>query len=394
MAGLRVGDHKIFPSPGTSHSPSYSDLGETSEDDGPDIGEFQDANIIQDQSTTRLVLQTNTFPPNNGTDGYNISGYLCHAKRSVSQSGGDWSPVANFDLRSMRAGEYVRIRLGPNNLRTLFLALAGKYQKLGGLESMLAEVGVQIASPDRVIIVEGKEREILQKLLENDSNFWDNVVSMDTNNVLEMKVLQEELRQRQEALNLFKNRLEDRSWSEGEWEAFFRSNEWIFGLGLTYHYLGTVQNQAVLGGTDLTGRGTDKVDYLMATGGDTRFTVLVDIKKPDANLLNSRPYRSNIFHIDKEIAGGVAQLQSYCHTWATEGSRINAPEKIDAYTYEPKGMLIVGDLAELQGSDAKKKSFELFRRHIHNPQILTFDEVYRRAEHLVAQHGSAMTPDE
>lgn len=219
--------------------------------------------------------------------------------------------------------------------------------------------------------------------MQHDDDFWNHVSELDTHNLLEAKALQLEHQRRLEALRQFREHLDGSAWQESDWENYFKENEWIFGLGLSYHYLGTLQNQANLGGADVTGRGTDRVDYLMGTSGDTRFTVLVDIKTPRTQLLHPTAYRSNIFRVDQHIAGGVAQLQSYCYTWQTRGSRDISPERLGAYTYEPKGMLIVGNQAQFQDDDSKRKSFELFRRHIHNPQILTFDELYSRAEYMV-----------
>lgn len=47
--------------------------------------------------------------------------------------------------------------------------------------------------------------------------------------------------------------------------------------------------------------------------------------------------------------------------------------------------------------DRLRNAFELFRRNITNPEILTFDELHQRARHIV-EHGSAVadayTPNE
>lgn len=394
MARITFGGREIGSSQNFGQSHDIRDLGDALEDGDLAIDECSDGKVIEDNPTTRLVLKTGTFPPNNGTDGFNIAGYLCHAKRSRNQSAEQWEDVSHFDLRTLRLGEYVRIQLGPNNLKALFLALASKYKDLGGLNSILAEAGVTAVDPASITILEGKERETLGLLMQRDDEFWNHVAELDTRNALETKALQLEHQRRKEALRQFRKHLDAGDWSESNWENYFKENEWLFGLGLSYHYLSTLQNQANLGGADITGRGTDQVDYLMRTSGDTRFTVLVDIKKPNTRLLHPNEYRSNIYRIDQHIAGGVAQLQSYCYTWQTRGSRDTSPQRLGAYTYEPRGMLIVGNLAEFHDDDSKRKSFELFRRHIHNPQILTFDELYNRAEYMVTQNESQSESEE
>ena len=52
------------------------------------------------------------------------------------------------------------------------------------------------------------------------------------------------------------------------------------------------------------------------------------------------------------------------------------------HTIAPKAILIVGNTRELATVD-QRNSFELFRANTHNPTILTFDELYERAECIV-----------
>lgn len=54
-----------------------------------------------------------------------------------------------------------------------------------------------------------------------------------------------------------------------------------------------------------------------------------------------------------------------------------------AYAIEPRCYLVVGNLARLQGNDDKVTCFELYRRNIRSPEILTFDELFYRAGCIV-----------
>ncbi|MGH2551955.1 MAG: Shedu immune nuclease family protein, partial [Thermomicrobiales bacterium] len=163
---------------------------------------------------------------------------------------------------------------------------------------------------------------------------------------------------------------------------------------LSYCYLQTIATQANLGGTDLTGKGADKVDYLLSTSGDARFTVLVDIKRPDSALMSPKEYRTNIYSVAKAVSGGVAQLQSYCHTWENEGSRnlSNVSHLNGAMTHAPSGLLIVGNTAQFADLPPMARSFELFRRNTHNPEIITFDEPYTRTEFILSHQTRALEP--
>ena len=57
------------------------------------------------------------------------------------------------------------------------------------------------------------------------------------------------------------------------------------------------------------------------------------------------------------------------------------------FTYQPRSFLIVGSLDEFIGAEGIRKdryrSFELFRRNVIRPEIVTFDELYERAKFIV-----------
>jgi hypothetical protein len=53
------------------------------------------------------------------------------------------------------------------------------------------------------------------------------------------------------------------------------------------------------------------------------------------------------------------------------------------YSIQPRSFLVVGNLYELKGNDDKVTCFELNRRNIRSPEILTFDELFYRASYIV-----------
>jgi len=91
----------------------------------------------------------------------------------------------------------------------------------------------------------------------------------------------------------------------------------------------------------------------------------------------------------------VSQLQTNCRTWETEGSRSSGNrellERQACYTIQPKGILIIGHTGQLN-EDAKRTTFDLFRRSLQNPEVITFDELLGRAEHLLLNEAKEMQP--
>ena len=62
---------------------------------------------------------------------------------------------------------------------------------------------------------------------------------------------------------------------------------------------------------------------------------------------------------------------------------VTLQEQRRLHTHEPKSILVVGHPAEFDGDDDRSGSFERCRRNLHNPAILTFDELLQRARFLV-----------
>jgi hypothetical protein len=70
------------------------------------------------------------------------------------------------------------------------------------------------------------------------------------------------------------------------------------------------------------------------------------------------------------------------------------PTGEEAFNYAPKSYLVTGNLAEFIGEHGvnkdKLRSFELLRRNLHSPEIITFDELYERAKFIVDQNNEAL----
>lgn len=199
---------------------------------------------------------------------------------------------------------------------------------------------------------------------------------------------------RQAALSVFKEHLGSQDWSEPEWQNFFWEHQWIFGYGLRYQFLGLEQREANYGGESYQGTGKQRGEFLARTSGQESFTVVVEIKKPQTDIFAEpqRKYRSGVPTFSTEFIGGVSQAQVNSRTWDVEGSQRAADrEQLEprrVFTITPLSILVVGSTSQL-GTHDRRKSFELFRRNVHNPDILTFDELFARAEYIVRSGGDS-----
>jgi len=220
----------------------------------------------------------------------------------------------------------------------------------------------------------GEERETLLKSLRN------RVLTKEDLDILSG---------RKEGLELFKSELykESQDWDEKEWQAFFKDNPWIFGYGLDYRFLNIIQKEASVSNVDLDAKNTVISDFLMS---DTRFTVLVELKRPDTPLFESGSNRSKSWKLSKDITNSISQILTQKAEWEfksqTEQFDSNG-KMIEEKTIDPKTILIIGNTSQFKGTDRdsiiKAKTFELYRRNSRNIEIITFDELYEKASFIV-----------
>lgn len=187
--------------------------------------------------------------------------------------------------------------------------------------------------------------------------------------------------------------------NEALWQKYFEKNPWVFGYGLGYIFLSSLDDkklEQVVQGHSIDSHGK-RVDALMKTKGIISNLCFVEIKAHTTALLESKPYRSGCWAPSKELAGAIAQVQGTVAS-AVENlsSRLNPsdsegnPTGEEIYNYQPKSYLVIGSLSEFlseQGVNKDKlRSFELLRKNTSNPEIITFDELYERAKFIV-QHN-------
>jgi len=172
-------------------------------------------------------------------------------------------------------------------------------------------------------------------------------------------------------------------------------NQWIFGYGLRYQFLSIQQRQASYGGESYKGTGKQRGEYLAATSAQEKFTVVVEIKKPQTDIFAQHDYRSGVPGFSAEFVAAISQAQVNSRTWDVEGSQRPADRELlegkRIFTITPLSILVIGSTKQLV-NHTRRQSFELFRRCLHNPDILTFDELYERAKYIVESGDQKSTP--
>jgi Domain of unknown function (DUF4263) len=123
-------------------------------------------------------------------------------------------------------------------------------------------------------------------------------------------------------------------------------------------------------------------------------TCFVEIKRHDTDLVVESSYRAGVWQPAKGLSGAVAQIQgpvsAALEQWRARETITTAdgePTGEILFTTEPRSFVIRGSLSEFQAghgiNERKFRSFELYRRHLIRPEIVTFDELYARARFIV-----------
>jgi len=334
-----------------------------------------------DDGTTRRVL-TGRIVYNAAHPENSLAVDLIHERRA--RGGAPWDPIDSINLATLRGGEWAKVSLDTADTAALYSALRDLYA--------LADHGPRQGivewrrMTEGALVVEGEEAEVLSKLLSDvgrEELF--RLLGELHPGLAEFVAKKHMLEERERAVREFEEHLADADWSETDWHGFLNRNQWMFGLGLNYVLLRPIkESRPMYGGTDFSGSGAVQGDVLAATEANARFTVLVELKTPSTLLVGSS-YRNQVRKLGEDLVGGVAQVQAQCELWSHTAleHQNRRLANLGIHTYAPRGVLLIGDLTQLLDNDDALKTFELYRRNLVNPDVITFDELLARARFVV-----------
>ncbi|MGW4393838.1 Shedu immune nuclease family protein [Amycolatopsis nivea] len=297
-----------------------------------------------------------------------------------------------LNLRQPEAGRLVEL------LRTLDCVPVDGAPAVRVDDSLLREL---FANPESLTKVYREDPSQLRQLISNDESARD-VIAVS---------------HRRSQLQKFRRLLDDDAYFDAEvaqvpgrkreavWQRFFEDNPWILGVPLTGQLLTSWNDhklEQVVAGASINGVGK-RTDALLRTSGRIKSMVFAEIKTHRADLLAGQEYRSGCWPPSEELAGGVSQVQGTVHRAVSEiGDRLqdttgDGSDIPGEYTYmlQPRAFLVIGHLDQLRGQAGghhldRIRSFELYRRQLHEPEIVTFDELLARAEwHVTAAESEA-----
>jgi len=164
------------------------------------------------------------------------------------------------------------------------------------------------------------------------------------------------------------------------WQKVFKENPYvlsqIFSVPVVF-----IQDKAYVGGMQIDRNSAKFVDYLYKNDSSND-ALLVEIKTPGEGLLNKTLYRNGVYSPTSALTGSVLQVLNYRRELAKSihSSSLGAEHKIEIFN--PRCVIIVGNAETELNTPARRTSFELFRTSLKDVEIITFDELFKKAETL------------
>jgi hypothetical protein len=164
------------------------------------------------------------------------------------------------------------------------------------------------------------------------------------------------------------------------WHEVLAQNSFIFAQLFSFPVI-LLQDKAYVGGKSINNTGGNIIDFLFINNL-TRNVALVEIKTPVTKLLGSK-YRGDIYNISNELSGSVIQVNNYKNSLLQDYSNLIDLEEDRFNAFDPKSIVIIGNIRSELTEKRQRKSFELFRMGLKDVQVITYDELFAKVEFLV-----------
>jgi hypothetical protein len=165
---------------------------------------------------------------------------------------------------------------------------------------------------------------------------------------------------------------------EGVWQEFFLDNSFVLRLAFSLPVM-LFGDQVSVGGWKFSGAGGKISDFAARAAASGNLS-LIEIKTPDTTLLETTPYRGDLYAPARELTGAVNQVLDQRYQLQKSISLLKDASGIwDIESYAIQGLVVAGRVPE---GRAQQKSLELFRNGLTDVSIITFDELLGKLEHL------------
>lgn len=334
---------------------------------------------------------------------------ICDIAFHKSSQTGKYLPRVSFkriakngDIQSTRSKDKVTIKFEDSADAVRFWKLIGflfNYKDLVDIGEF--EKSFQVVSKEAYVLefTDKNELEKLQDLKElvgiSDLNYNQLKTLTFENRKRNLKAFYYLLKNIRESHSRYRDKYKIQPGEEHIWHHFLQSNDWILGLNVDLRFITDFLDEQKVGIENSSGSESPKVDIL----GISEFTTLIELKHTSADIFKASKSkgRANTWDFTTDIIEGISQClgqkneleKSFESKVFLDSDKKRLP-KDGIETIDPKALLLIGNkkrefpINELDNTNIlKNKTLERFRRNNRNIDVLTFDELFERAYHIV-----------
>jgi hypothetical protein len=179
---------------------------------------------------------------------------------------------------------------------------------------------------------------------------------------------------------------------EAVWHHFLKMHDWILGLNVDIKFIRDFYDEQKVGTENSKGSTSPKTDLL----GISDYTTLIELKHSNTKIFKSTKSRANTWDFSTDFIEGVSQclgqkfsLEKSFETKVFLNDKNERLDKNKHKTIDPKTVFIIGNRKKEFPHDSldehfiKSETFERFRRNNRNLEIVTYDELFERAYHMI-----------
>lgn len=349
--------------------------------------------VLRETKTTRLVFKSWLIAERERSPGI-VDGTLVFQRKRTKD---DWEDHNCLPFTSLRADEWVKFELSADEVHKLIQHIAGLYRlhrkhgvpsgkvhflkvdsadryafesssndEFGQLLELSRRIGVDVLSPFlRWVIDAGNARDMLHQL----TNF-------DLQDLQRLNALV--------GLSALKNVVDvwhanETNDDEDFWQDTLQKHAFVLSQIFVTPTI-IIQAKAYVGGKNVANTHGKIADFL-AGNTITKNATIIEIKTPATRLIGSK-YRGT-YSPSPELTGPVIQVLDQRYALQTDflSTRRTFEDGIDVFA--PQCVILAGHAQRELVSDEKMKAFELFRRNLRDVQVITFDELFQKAQQLI-----------
>ena len=307
---------------------------------------------------------------------------------------GDWEDYKTLNLTNLKDGEWIKLEIKSAELYQLISKLEEYYQIYEKYGIVSGESEFIITDSNKAKVVEHiiNEPSLIDLLFKSGGadliiNFFKFISELDEADVVLEKMKELDLRSLVKVdslLGLTRIQKAVDKWDANQlnsneefWQGFFKENAWLISQAFSYPVV-IIKDKAFLGGKSIFNKGGHIVDFLFQNKISSNLA-LVEIKTPTTNLLSGE-YREGIYSVSKNLSGAIGQVLCYRDSLEKEYHSLLAKSAIEGLVFNPKCLLIVGNLIFQDFNKAETQSFELFRNDLKSVDIITYDELFEKVK--------------